>query len=59
MSLQFPGFVYILILIGYVTNALQIIGSIEEPLTGLFIVKCVGLASGILGAALGYVGIFF
>lgn len=43
---------------GWVLNIIQIFHTICDPITGLFIIKCVGVIMAPLGAILGWVGFF-
>lgn len=45
----FAAFIY-----GYVCNILSIIGTLGDPITGLFIARCFGVVAAPLGAILGY-----
>lgn len=44
--------------IGWISNIVQIVGMISEPITALLIIKCVGIFAAPLGVILGWVGIF-
>jgi hypothetical protein len=52
------GFLYILLIIaaviGWVWNIVKIVGSISDPLTAMFIARCVGAFVAPIGAILGY-----
>ncbi len=45
-------------MVGWVMNIVQILRLIDDPITGLFIFKCVGVLLAPLGAVLGIVGMF-
>jgi hypothetical protein len=42
---------------GWILNIVQICSSANDPITGMFIVKCIGVLIGPLGAVLGIIGI--
>jgi hypothetical protein len=46
----------IAIIIGWVMNLVQLIGMASDGVTGLFVLKIVGLFLAPLGAVLGYIG---
>ena len=41
---------------GWVMNIIQIVNTVASPITGLFIVKCIGILVAPLGAVLGWIG---
>ena len=41
---------------GWVMNISQVIGMADAGVTGLFVLKCVGIAVAPLGAVLGWIG---
>lgn len=43
--------------IGWVLNIVQVIHVIAEPVTGLFVIKCIGVLMAPLGAVLGWIGV--
>ena len=45
-------------IVGWVANVVQIVLAISEPITGLYILKCVGVLLAPLGVVLGYIGMF-
>lgn len=45
-------------LVGWVANIVQLIQAMGDPITGTFILKCVGVFVAPLGSVLGYVGMF-
>jgi hypothetical protein len=45
-------------IVGWVANIVQITGMVIEPLTALFILKCIGVFVAPLGSVLGIVGMF-
>jgi len=47
-------FVWIAAIVGWVWNVIKIFNLIEDPITGLFILRCVGVFAAPLGAILGY-----
>jgi hypothetical protein len=49
--------IVILGIVGWVANVVQIVATINHPITGLFILKCVGVLVAPLGVVLGWVGI--
>lgn len=49
---------WILGAIGWIANIFQVAGMVSAPVTGLFIIKAVGLAQPALGAVMGYIGFF-
>jgi len=51
-------FVWVLGIVGWIANIVQIVGRIDDPITGLFILKCVGVLAAPLGSVLGIVGMF-
>ena len=44
--------------IGWVLNGVQIVHTLDMPITGLFILKCIGIFVAPLGSVLGCVGLF-
>ena len=44
--------------IGWVLNGVQIVHTLDMPITGLFILKCIGIFVAPLGSVLGWVGLF-
>lgn len=48
--------VWILGVIGWIMNIVQIVKTIDAPITGMFILKCVGVLAAPLGAVLGWIG---
>jgi len=40
--------------VGWVLNIIDIVHAISEPITGMFILRCIGIIVGPLGAVLGY-----
>lgn len=41
-------------LVGWIKNIVDIVHAIHDPITGMFIFRCVGIIVGPLGAVLGY-----
>lgn len=41
-------------LVGWVMNIINVVGMINDPITGMFILRCVGILLAPLGAVLGY-----
>lgn len=39
---------------GWIANIVKIVGTISDPITGMFILRCVGIIAAPLGAVLGY-----
>ena len=39
---------------GWIANIVKIVGMISDPITGMFILRCVGIIAAPLGAVLGY-----
>jgi hypothetical protein len=39
---------------GYICNAIAIFSALNEPITGLFIARCIGVIAAPFGAILGY-----
>lgn len=44
--------------VGWIVNIVQLVHTIDDPVTGMFILKCIGVVAAPLGAVLGYVGMF-
>jgi hypothetical protein len=44
--------------VGWVGNIVQIAMALTDPLTGLFLVKCIGVFLAPLGVLLGWIGFF-
>ena len=44
----------LVIAIGWVINIIEVVATIADPITGLFILRCVGIVFFPLGAVLGY-----
>lgn len=44
----------VVVLIGWVINIVHIVHTLAAPLTGLFVLRCVGILVPPLGAVLGY-----
>ena len=40
---------------GWITNIVKIVGTLSDPITGMFIFRCVGIVVAPLGAVLGYI----
>lgn len=54
--LEFVALLIGLLLIGgWIANVVKIVGAISEPLTGLFIIRCVGVFAAPVGAVLGFI----
>ena len=49
---------YLLGIIGWVANIVQIVNSISNEITLLLILKCIGIVVAPLGVILGWIGIF-
>lgn len=45
--------------IGWLANVWQIVGALDHPVTGAFVVKCIGIFAAPLGVLLGWGGILF
>lgn len=43
---------------GWISNVVQVVSALTEPITGLFILKCVGILLAPLGSVLGVIGWF-
>jgi hypothetical protein len=41
---------------GYVMNIVKLVGMLDDPITGWFVARCVGVIAGPLGVVLGYLG---
>ena len=48
----------IALLVGWIANIVQIVHIISDPITALFIFKCVGVLFAPLGGILGLIGMF-
>ena len=44
-------------IIGWIANIVQVVETLKAPITGLFILKCVGIVLAPLGSVLGWLGI--
>ena len=49
---------YAFIIVGWIANIVQVIALINEPLTTLLALKCVGILVFPVGVILGWIGIF-
>lgn len=47
--------VMVLAVIGWIMNIIKIVGAIADPVTAMFILRCVGIIVAPLGAILGWV----
>lgn len=57
--LMIPIFLIVIaMLVGWVANIVQIVHTISDPITGLFILKCVGILVAPVGGVLGLIGMF-
>lgn len=45
-------------IIGWVANIVQLVGMASDPITAMFVLKCVGVFFAPLGSVLGMVGFF-
>ncbi len=45
---------WLVVVVGWIMNIVDIISTIADPITGLFILRCVGIFAFPLGAVLGY-----
>lgn len=50
--------IWLILIVGWILNIVQICKVIATPITGLFIVKVVGIFLAPLGVIMGYVGLF-
>lgn len=50
--------VYLSLIVGWIGNIVQIVTHINEPVTTLFVLKCVGILAAPLGSILGLIGFF-
>ncbi len=41
--------------VGWVWNIVRIVGHMSDPITGLFVVRCIGVFVAPVGAVLGYI----
>ena len=52
------GLVFVIVwltaIVGWVMNVVKIVGQISDPITGMFIFRCVGVLVAPLGAVLGF-----
>lgn len=46
--------VWAVVITGYVWNIVKIVGAISDPMTAMFILRCVGAIAAPLGVILGY-----
>jgi len=46
--------IWVAAIVGWVRNIIDIVHTVSDPLTGLFILRCVGIVVAPLGAILGY-----
>ena len=57
--MQFIGLVIIAAwfagIVGWILNIISIVHTVSDPITGLFIARCVGVFAAPLGAILGYI----
>ena len=44
--------------VGWIANLVQIVGMVSDPITALFLLKCVGLFMAPIGSVLGIIGMF-
>lgn len=49
---------WLVAIVGYIANIVQIVGMLDNEITGLFIFKAVGVLAAPLGAILGIIGMF-
>ena len=40
--------------VGWIMNVIEIVQTVSDPITGMFILRCVGIVVAPLGAVLGY-----
>lgn len=52
------AFIWLVFAIGWIANLIQILGMLADPITGLFILKIVGIFAGPIGSILGFIGMF-
>lgn len=45
-------------IIGWIANSVQLVHTINDPITVLMVLKCIGILAAPLGAVLGYIGMF-
>lgn len=45
-------------IVGWVANLVQVVHQISSPITGLFIIKAIGIVVAPVGVILGWMGIF-
>ena len=50
--------VWIIALTGWIANIVQVVPMINDTITGMLILKIVGIFAGPLGSILGYIGMF-
>ncbi len=43
-------------IIGWILNIVQVVQMADESITGMFVLKCVGILAAPLGAVLGWIG---
>ena len=46
--------VWLAIAVGWVMNIIEIVATVSDPITGMFILRCVGIIVAPLGGVLGY-----
>lgn len=45
-------------IVGWIANLVQIVHTASDPITGLFILKCIGVVAAPVGSILGLIGMF-
>lgn len=50
--------VWVAAVVGWVANIVQVVPMINDTITGMLILKIVGIFAGPLGSILGYIGMF-
>ena len=46
--------VWLVLVVGWIMNIVEIVATIADPITGMFILRCVGIVVAPLGGVLGY-----
>ncbi len=58
LSVGFTLLLWVLAIIGWVANIVQVIHLSTAAITGVFILKCIGIFVAPLGVILGWIGLF-
>ena len=47
-------FIWVALAVGWIMNIVEVVQTVSDPVTGMFVLRCIGIIAAPLGGVLGY-----